>query len=66
MRLQEEMDAKLRAIEEMEERERIKNEELNKWQSEVCFKRVYGININYFKYQFNIVFELNGVNVKKN
>ena len=35
MRLQEEMEAKLKAIEEMEERERVKNEELTKWQSEV-------------------------------
>ena len=40
MRLQEEMEAKLKAIEEMEERERVKNEELTKWQSEVSANNV--------------------------
>ena len=40
MRLQEEMEAKLKAIEEMEERERVKNEELTKWQSEVSANKV--------------------------
>lgn len=34
IRLQQEMDEKLNAIKEMEERERLKDEELKKWQSE--------------------------------